>query len=42
MCVVSGGGGGTPNEAPTASLTAPTASDVIVEGDNVVLKCYGT
>ncbi|MGV2841895.1 Ig-like domain-containing protein, partial [Vibrio cyclitrophicus] len=32
------GGGGTPNEAPTASLTAPTASDVIVEGDNVVLS----
>ena len=37
MCS-SGGDGGTPNEAPTASLTAPTASDVIVEGDNVVLS----
>ena len=32
------GGGGTPNEAPTASLTAPSASDVITEGDNVVLS----
>ncbi|KPL97263.1 glycosyl hydrolase family 18 protein [Vibrio splendidus] len=32
------GGGGTPNEVPTASLTAPSASDVITEGDNVVLS----
>ncbi|MFA0520178.1 Ig-like domain-containing protein, partial [Vibrio sp. 10N.222.55.E8] len=30
--------GGTPNEAPTTSLTAPTASDAIIEGDNVVLS----
>ncbi|MFA0611744.1 chitinase C-terminal domain-containing protein [Vibrio sp. 10N.222.49.B4] len=31
-------GGGTPNEVPTASLTTPSASDIITEGDNVVLR----